>query len=66
MYFSADSTKAHFLVDAKKLAEKRGIERGSLELHPCRIMSVIALNKDGDVDKHMYFRDPNIINKLFI
>ena len=64
-YFTNDSSKEHYLVDAAETASIRRKEREEFVLKPCRIFHVIAVNKHGKFAKILHYRNQDIFNSLF-
>ena len=63
-YFTNDSSKEHYLVDAAETASIRRKEREEFVLKPCRIFHVIAVNKHGKFAKILHYRNQDIFNSL--
>ena len=64
-YFTNDSSKDHYLIDAAETPSIRRKEREEFVLKPCRIFHVIAVNKHGKFAKILHYRNQDIFNSLF-
>ena len=64
-YFSNDSSKEYYCVDAAETAQIRTKEKGEFILKPCRQFHDIGVNQKGNFAKVLYFRDQDIVSTLF-
>ena len=64
-YFSNDSRKEYYSVDAAETAQIRIKEKGEFKLKLCRQFHVIGVNQKGNFSKVLYFRDQYIVSTLF-
>ena len=63
-YFTNDSSKEHYLIDAAETASIRRKEK-EFVLKPCRIFHVIAVKKHDKFAKILHYRSQDIFSSLF-
>ena len=64
-YFSNNSSKEYYCVDAAETVQIRTNEKGEFILKPCRQFNVIGVNQKGNFSKVLYFRDQDIASTSF-
>ena len=61
-HFKDDVQKEHHFISEIETATERKKKQAEFEIRPCRKFHLIAMSKDGQVHRQLYFENPDLAN----